>query len=319
MAGLYTKKIDAYTHILPVKYKEALEKILTPGSYIYQHYLRDVPTMYDVRQRLKMMGEFDDLMNILTPSAPALDLIATPKQEVELAKLANDGAAELVAKHPDRFLCAVASLPMIDVDAAIKEAERAIEKLHFGGIFVFSNVAGKPLSEPEFKPLWKLMAKYDLPIWMHPRNPPQWENVPFHDRGSLSWPFQTTICTAQMVNSGIFDENPNIKIIVHHCGGMLPTFYRRAGAPVDVLKKFYGDTAQLLNSTALMMGYQFFGADHMVFGTDVPFGPGMGETYTRSTIEAIEHMAIPDFEKVKIFEGNILKLMHMSIPGKLAD
>ena len=77
--------------------------------------------------------------------------------------------AELVAKHPDRFIAAAACLPMNDVDAALREADRAIRDLGFCGVEIFTDINGKPVDAPEFFPLYEKMQDYDLPILLHPR------------------------------------------------------------------------------------------------------------------------------------------------------
>ena len=86
---------------------------------------------------------------------------------MDLAKLANDEMAELIHKYRDRFVAAIALLPMNNIDAAMKETDRAIKDLGFKGIYVHSNINGKPLDSEEFLPLYEKMAHYNLPD-LHP-------------------------------------------------------------------------------------------------------------------------------------------------------
>ena len=60
-----------------------------------------------------------------------------------------------------------------------------------------------------------------------------------------------------------------------------------------------------------MCGYEFCGADQMVFATDFPFDSEYGDRYTRETIRSVEEMPISDEEKYKIFEGNARRLLHL--------
>ena len=99
-------------------------------------------------------------------------MVVSPSDAIELAKIANDEMAELVTKYPDKFIAAVACLPLNDIDAAIKEADRAITQLRFRGVQIFSNINGEPLDAPKFRPLYERMAQHDLPIWIHPWNSP---------------------------------------------------------------------------------------------------------------------------------------------------
>ena len=90
------------------------------------------------------------------------------KATQKMLQATNEKLAELCAKHPDRFIAGVANLPMSDIDEALKEAERAITSLGLKGVLIYSNINGKPLDSPEFMPLYAMMARFDLPIWIHP-------------------------------------------------------------------------------------------------------------------------------------------------------
>ena len=142
--------------------------------------------------------------------------------------------------------------------------------------------------------------------------------------GILAWPFETASAMMRLVSSGIFLEHPDIKFITHHCGSMIPYFEKRIkwlmaerlgiGHPIrkpeEHFRKFYNDTAVYGNTAALMCGYAFFGADHIVFGTDMPLGDReQGARNTGLTIESVERMEISDSDKKKIFEGNAKRLL----------
>jgi len=228
-----------------------------------------------------------------------------------------DELAELVDRYPDKFVAGVACLPMNDIDAAVKEAERAITKLGLKGVQIYSRINGEPLSEPKFKPLWETMARLDLPIWIHPATYDKLDN----DIGLFSWPFETSSAMFRLVTAGVFNDYPNIKFITHHCGAMVPFFQKRIKwvlslvpgmyptikHPEEHFRKFYNDTAVYGNTSALMCGYDFFGPDHLLYGTDCPLGPKFG--LTGETAESIERMAIPAAEKEKIFFGNAANLL----------
>src|SRR4030042_455030 len=163
-------KIDVFPHILPKKYKEALYKIAPSGFYI-QNVIETLPTLFDLEHRFRIMDKFKGLMQVLTLSSPPVEGIADSEKAVDLAKLANDEMAELVLKYPDRFAAAVACLPMNNMDATLKEVDRAINDLRFRGVQINTPINDKPLDSPEFMPLYEKMAKYNLPIWIHPERP----------------------------------------------------------------------------------------------------------------------------------------------------
>jgi predicted TIM-barrel fold metal-dependent hydrolase len=149
MSNLYHLKIDIFSHIMPPKYKDALFKIL-PADSCWRKNVESRPTLFDIERRLGIMDRFDGMVQVLTSSAPAVELLAEPKKAVELAKMANDEMAELVSRYPDRFIAAVAAVPINDVDASLKEIERAINDLEFRGIQINTPVDEKPLDSSEF-------------------------------------------------------------------------------------------------------------------------------------------------------------------------
>jgi aminocarboxymuconate-semialdehyde decarboxylase len=281
----------------------------------------------DVKTRLKALATTPGTAQVLTLGTPPLETMVSPKDAIELSRIANDEMAELVEKYPDKFVAAVGCLPLNDIDASVKEAERAITKLGFKGVQIFSNINGETLDLPKFRPLYKKMAQHDLPIWIHP-----WDEPGIPRNNPLHWPYQTSLAMVRLVFSGVLVDYPDIKFIAHHCGGMIPFFEKRITKlssgfimegkrvedPVDDLRKFYVDTALYGGTPALMCGYAFFGADHMLYGTDAPLGGTpitRGDTvmygHALETAHAIEQMNIPAKEKDKIFERNARRLLKL--------
>lgn len=329
-------KIDIFAHIIPIKYRDALYKIAPPGFYL-QDVIESLPTLFDLERRFQITDKYEELRQVLTISLPPVENIAKPKEAVDLARLANDEMAELVVKYPDRFVGAVACLPMNDMEAALQEVDRAIVDLKLQGVQVFTSVNDKPLDLPEFWPLYEKMAQYDLPVWIHPTRTVDFPDYRTEKKSkymifsNFGWPYDTTVAMTRLVFSGVLKKYPNLKIITHHCGGMVPYFEQRIigaydhatilrGAeynknlskpPIEYFKMFYGDTAIYGSTPGLMCGYAFFGAEHMLFGTDMPYDSEFGDRYTRQTIQSIEQMPISDLEKKKIFEDNARKLLHL--------
>jgi predicted TIM-barrel fold metal-dependent hydrolase len=331
-------KIDIFPHILPPKYKETLYKIAASDFYI-KDVIETLPTLFDLEHRFRIMDKFEGLMQVLTLSAPPIEQIGDPGKAVDLAKIANDEMAELVLKYPDRFAAAVAALPMIDMEATLKEVDRAINDLRFRGVQINTPINDKPLDSPEFLPLYEKMSQYNLPIWIHPvreadfadyRSEKRSKYMIFHIFG---WPYETAAAMTRLVFSGILEKFPNLKIITHHCGSMVPYLEQRiigaydhaemlrgakykkglTKSPIDYFKMFYYDTAIYGSTPGLTCAYAFCGADHMLFATDFPYDSQFGERYTRQTIQSVEQMNISDTEKKMIFEDNARKLLRLPI------
>jgi aminocarboxymuconate-semialdehyde decarboxylase len=285
------------------------------------------------------MDKYEPIRQVLTLGRIPVEHVAGPKKAAELALQADEEMAELVTKHRDRFAGALATLAMNNMDAALKETDYAIKDLKFKGVYLHTPVDEKPLDSPEFLPLYEKMAEYDLPIVIHPMRKidhPDYlteKESKYNIFSLFGWPYDTTSAMARLVFSGIMEKYPNLKIVTHHCGGMVP-FYaerikqftqlydsRRVGADpffrkdiVDYFRMFYADTAIYGNHKALECGHDFFGPDHILFGIDFPLGDiEYGDRNYRQTINAIEQMNISDEDRKKIYEDNARKLMRLSI------
>lgn len=329
-------KIDVFTHVIPARFRKALDKYSEKFMSERAMWERRL-TITDSELRIRLLEEYGDMVQVLSGTLPPLEEIVSPSEAVELARIANDEMAEWVAKYPQKFITAIANLPLNDIDASVKEAERTIKQLGFKGIQIYTSIQGKPLSSEEFMPLYKLMADFDLPIWIHPlrrvtdADYPT-EDVSFHQIFSIfGWPYQTTLAMTRLVFAGIFEKYPGIKFITHHCGGMIPYFadrivvhynngLERLGErffpglkkhPIDYFKMFYNDTALNGSTVGLMCGYAFFGEDHLLFASDMPYSVNHGAVAVRGTVEAIDAMDIPESSRKKIYEGNARKLMHL--------
>jgi predicted TIM-barrel fold metal-dependent hydrolase len=316
-------KIDIFAHILPKKYFEVLRKKVK-GSVDFSQLSEWVllnRALSEMDIRLRLMDRYPGVLQVLALALPPLEVVLPASDAIELAKIANDEMAELVLKYPDIFVTAVACLPLNAIDAAIKEADRAITELKFKGVQIFSNINGEPLDEPKFRPLYERMVQHDLPIWIHPWNSPksvqEWVKPPF--MGAIGWDFETSLAMLRLVHAGVFKDYPDIKFITHHCGGMIPICEQRfkaiLGTMSEDMRKFYNDTALYGNTAGLMCGYAFFGADHLLFGTDMPLGSTRlgGYGYTLETIHSIEQMDIPAPDKDKIFADNARQLLRITL------
>ena len=336
-------KIDIYPHILPKRFAERIFSLPATGLNMQKRF-REVPALTDLDLRFRIMDRYGDYVQVLTLCSPPVEVLGTPQETPELACIANDGMAELVEKYPDRFPGFVASLPMNNPEAAFKEIDRAITELGATGIQIFSNVNGRSLDEPEFQPLFARMAAFNLPIWLHPTRAPSFPDYQTEKRSRydlwwvFGWPYETTIAMGRLVFSGIFDRHPNLAIITHHMGAMLPYFEGRAGPgldqlgsrtddpddavalgrlrrrPLDYFRMFYADTALSGALPATECGLAFFGADRVLFATDMPFDPEKGPGFIRETVRVIDNMRASLVDKQKIYEGNARRMLKLRLP-----
>jgi predicted TIM-barrel fold metal-dependent hydrolase len=228
---------------------------------------------------------------------------------------------------------------MNDIDATLKEVDRAIKDLKFRGVQIYSPTLDKPLDSPEFEPLYAKMVEYNLPIWIHPQRGFDYPDYrtgkmsKYNAAMSIGWPYETSAAVLRLIFSGIMEKHIGLKFILHHSGAMLPFLYKRftGGADfaemimnsnikenirrpvIDYIKMFYADTAIWGNTPGLMCAHGLYGTGHLLFGTDFPYDNQLGLRYTRDTIESLEQMAITDSEKKQIFEENTRNLLRLPV------
>jgi aminocarboxymuconate-semialdehyde decarboxylase len=331
--------IDIFNHFMPKAYLDRLGALI-PGHMVLTAFPR-LKTLWDVDARLALLDEFDGLQQVLSLANPPLELIASPERTPELARMANDALAELCRRHPDRFPAFIAALPMNNVEASLREIDRAINDLGARGVQLFTNVAGKPLSLPEYRPIFRSMAGHDLPVWVHPMRGPNFPDYASEDASeaeiwfSFGWPYETTACMTRLIYSGLFDELPTLKVVSHHMGGMIPFFagkidlgFRQiffgtpernpaaeeAGLklhPRRYYEMLYADTALNGEVAPTRCGHAFFKTAHCLFATDAPFCSEHGRGLIRNTIAAVNALEIPAAEREQIFSGNARKLMRL--------
>jgi aminocarboxymuconate-semialdehyde decarboxylase len=286
--------------------------------------------------------KFPDVRQVLTLGLPSPELLGGPDQSPAYARVANDGMAQMCLKWPRQFPAFVASLPMNNISEALKEMDRAIVELGAKGVQILTSAAGRPLDEPEFFPVFERMANHhDRPIWMHPARPASRPDYPGEPKSKyeiwqvLGWPFETSVAMARMVFSGLLQRLPKLRIITHHCGGMIPYFAGRAETlwaqlgsrsaegdeaevlkrlskpPIEYFKMFYGDTVLGGAAAPLACGIAFFGIDKVVFASDCPFDPEGGPMFIREGIRSIESLDLPEGDKRKIYFGNARLLLKL--------
>ena len=335
------KKIDIFNHIFPKSYFDKMVSI-APNAKDINKRVRSIPCIVDLDERFRIIDRFKDYVQIICLPNPPIEALGPPPISTDMAKLANDGMAELVRKYPDRFPGFIASLPMNDPEGLLKEAKRAIQDLNAVGVQIFTNVLGRPLDKPETMPLFDLMAELDRPIWMHPARGADFPDYKWEPKShyeiwwTFGWPYETSVAMAHLVFSGLFDRHPDIKIITHHLGGMIPYSEGRVGPgwdqlgtrtsdedytlllkklkrrPLDYFRLFYADTAVFGAREATICGLKFFGSERVLFGSDMPFDPEKGSAYIRWTIEIIDSLDIKPSERQAVYEGNARRLLKLS-------
>jgi predicted TIM-barrel fold metal-dependent hydrolase len=338
------RKIDVFAHILPRRYMEEVERVLTsPGASErvsgYRAWFYEDTSLWNLDERWRALEPFDDYRQVLTLTVPPVEELGEAATTRRLAALANDELAELCADRPDRLAGFAGSLPLDDVDASLEELERLMRDLGAAGVQIHTSVAGIPLDAPRFEPLWSRIAELGAVVWLHPtRSAAAWPDYPTESRArfdinwSLGWPYETSVAMARLVYSGHLERYPTLKIVTHHAGGMVPHLSGRLVIPpeldgkeevernlsrdvLDYFRMFHADTAVFGAPHALRCALEFFGAHRLLFGTDTPLGgrPLGGEqratAVVRATIADVQALGLDEADERALFHRNAERLL----------
>lgn len=332
--------IDAFNHFFPKRFFDGLVETPAARKDMGKR-VRGITALYDLDERLRIVDSFPDYSQVLSLGMPAIDRLWDAKAAPEWARIGNDGLAEICAKYPDKFPGWAASLPMNAPEAAAKEAARAL-KNGAHAIQLHTNVDGAPIDQDQFLPIYEIIEKSGKPILLHPirtremadyRN----ESVSKYEICSvIGWPFETGAALARLVFSGIMDRYPDLKVISHHLGGIIPYFEGRVGhswdqlgartsdedygallkrlkkRPFDYFKGFYGDTALAGARGPTICGISFFTPENVLFASDCPFDPEKGRGYIRATIEVMESLDMSRADMEKICHGNAIRMFGLA-------
>ncbi len=323
--------IDVHNHYYPPAYLDALSSGATnvrltvdaegnprlhyPGDYnIAVRGHRDL----DYRETvLAQHGVDTQVLSLTTPGTH----VEAPVAAARLASLVNDAFAEAVRDRRGRF-AALATLPLNDPAAAVRELERACTQLGLPGAMLFSNVNGAALADARFWPLYEAADALGAVLHIHPTNPVGVEAMTdFWLMPLVGFPFDTTLAAAKLVFGGVAERFPRIRWVLSHLGGAIPYLAERldrgyhafrecrvhlSRPPSEVLKQFYYDTVNF-DPGALALAVAFAGAGHVLAGSDYPHQIGS----LPAMLEAIAALPIPEADKAAILGGNAAALLRL--------
>jgi predicted TIM-barrel fold metal-dependent hydrolase len=340
MPAMSERVIDIYTHLAPPEYLEAM-RTHWPDKGVVKR-LTTVPMLCDVAARCEMTSRWPGYQQVLCLCMPPPELLGGPDRSPEFARMANDGLAEVCARHPNEFPAFVASLPMNNVPEALQEMDRAIEQLGARGVQICTHVNGRALDDPAFFPIFERMSEvHDLPIWLHPLRPATAADYPTEQISKyeiwqvFGWPYDTSVAMARIVFSGLFDRLPDLKLITHHLGAIVPYVEGRIGPlwdqigmhtddasyegllaklakrPAEYFRMFLADTAIGGSAPALRCGLEFFGTRQVLFASDCPFDSEGGAFLIRENLRALDRTDLSHAEKTAILSENARRLLRI--------
>ncbi len=230
-------------------------------------------------------------------------------------------------------------MPLTAPDAGARESERAIKELGACGVQIVTNVNGKALDQPEFVPFFEKMNALKNPVWVHPTRTAKTPDYAAEEKSlyeiwwTFGWSYDTAAFMARMVFSKTIDKFPDLKILVHHFGGIVPMLEGRIGPgwdqlgartsdadygallkslkkrPLDYFKQdFYADTAVFTSDAATELGMAFYPLEKIVFASDCPFDPEKGTMYIRETLRIIDALKLTKEQRDQVYYKNLERI-----------
>src|SRR5579883_1897223 len=213
-------RIDAWTHFIPKPFADKMEQIAGNFADIGKR-MREIPCIHDLDERRRVVDTFPDYAQILMHGMPPIENVVQGAQTEELCKLINDGFVDICAKHKDQFPGWVGQVSLGYPEGAVREAQRAIKNGALG-VQIYTNINGKALDRPEYAEFFATMRKLDKPVWIHPTRDANFPDY-LDEKKSLyeiwwtfGWSYETAAAMARLVFSKTLDNNPGLKLVMHH-------------------------------------------------------------------------------------------------------
>ena len=321
--------VDFHNHYYPPKYMQALQSgqssirvTIDSDGNPNLHYPGDynvaVRGHRDLAYREEVLDEHGVAMQLLTLTTPGTH-VESPATAARLASLVNDEFREAIELRGDRFT-ALATLPLNDPPASLREFERATNELGLRGAMLFSNINGVALSDARYWPIYEAANDREAVLYIHPAHPVNVDMMQEYWLMPLvGFLFDTTLAAASLVFSGVVERFPKIRWALCHLGGTIPYLAERLDRgfhafkdcrahidrpPTTYLREFYYDTVNF-NQGALKLAIDFAGADHILAGSDYPHQIGS----LRKMLDSIAALDISDADRAAILGGNAARLL----------
>ncbi len=324
--------VDVHNHFYPPDYLKALQSgksvvhvTVDDDGNPHVHYPGDynvaVAGHRDIAYRQRVLEKEGVDTQVITLTTPGTH-VESRETAIAFASLVNDAFARIVAERGPRF-AALATLPLNDPAASVRELERAMDRLRFPGAMLFSNVNGVALADERFWPIYELANDRNAVLHIHPTHPLGVEAMKeFWLMPLVGFLMDTTLAAAHLVFSGVAERFPNIRWVLGHLGGAIPYLAERLDRgyeafaecrtnirrpPSDYLKTWYYDTVNF-DRDALELAVKFAGADHVLAGSDYPHMIGSIPTMKR----ALASLTLSETDRAKILGGNAVRVYGLS-------
>ncbi len=310
---LNTDVAASVVHLNPAQYDSQFKYANDLTRAVNKKQMEDRAKMLSsIETRLKDMDKMGVDIQAVSPAPFQYYYWAEASHGAELARKVNDRLAEIVAKWPDRFV-GMGTVPLQNADMAVAELERSVKKLGFRGVEINTNVNGLNLTDKSLglEKFFRKVQELDVVLFLHPTGFTSAERLKDHYFNNvIGNPLDTTIAVAEIIFDGVMKRNPKLKVVLPHAGGYLAHYPARmdhahaarkdcrvniSEKPSKYLKKMYFDTIAF-DPAMLRFMVDYYGADHVVLGTDYPYD--MGDFDPLGSIKAIPKLSRADQELI---------------------
>lgn len=324
-------KIDLHSHVIPQRVVDAIaadpagfsarlegeggsRRVVHDQGYVYPLF----PEFHDPEAKLESMDRKGLDISVISPAPPMFYYWAEPELALSMARLVNDGVADMVAAHPAR-LRGMASVPMQHPDAAVEELERVVREYGFKAIEIGTSIEGAQISEDRFRPVLRRAAELGVFVFAHPYYVGAKSGLDcYYLTNLIGNPLDTSVAIANLMYSGALDELPDLKILLAHGGGFAPYQIGRlrhghkvrketradsASDPAELLRRFYFDSL-VFEPKALRYLVDLVGSDRVAIGTDAPF-----DMADEAPLDTLKAAGLDDRQHHDVCCGTALQLL----------
>ena len=321
-------KIDVHAHIVDRRYLDGLtdlmgltvtrrdngQTLMRKGNTTCAWYRDNFFTAEDKLRSMDEKGIDRRLISLSSPSVYDWPI----GEQIDMARYINDATAALCRAHPDRF-SGLGTMPLGDTGAALEEIDRALDELDMVGLAIGSNIAGRPLNDPELEPVWARINERRIPVFEHPMDPLGADHMDeFELPIRVGFVYDTTTALTRMIYGGLFERYPDFPFIIAHTGGALLMLLGRldngyrlfedcrrhiSKLPSEYAKSLFYDTCAFA-APSLMLAHSIVGPERLLWGTDDPF-IGSGS-------EHVDDLPLDDADKAMILGGNAARVFGLA-------
>ncbi len=292
-------------------------------------------------ERIARMDAAGIDLQVLSHVEPGVQVLDDPALAVRISTEVNDWLGDVVRKYPTRF-AGFAALPTQDAEAAARELERTVTTYGFVGALINGHTHGRYLDHESFTPLLERAQALDVPIYIHPTDPPaQVSSLYYDDSPSLitgwGWQVETGTHLLRLIAAGVFDRFPRLKIIVGHMGELIPFCFTRVntaltmgewllsakdakearadipGRRARMQKSFsyymkqniYVTTSGVFDQPVFECALGFLGIDNLLFSVDDPFMDNF------AAVEFLGKTRLAPADREKLAHGNAERILRL--------